>query len=100
MPYNLLIALLNSPQTKSKKELLASQLKSITREQAIECFTILRMNNLLTVFEGKRPQIIVNDTNTKILKIMKTNKWISSFSVDRDNSSYYRVNARRKQQLA
>lgn len=93
LPFNLLLSLLQSSSVTDREELLASQLTSITREQSIACFSILEMNELLTVFEGKWPIIEISDTQTSILKIMEAKRCISSFAED-DNKSgycYYRV---------
>ncbi|HHY72181.1 MAG TPA: hypothetical protein GX497_02955 [Bacillus bacterium] len=94
-PYSLLIALLQSAETLNKRGLLAGNLRDLTREQAIECFTSLKMSNLLTVFNGKWPSIKIDDDNTLILKIMKEKRWISSFAEDEYKPDYYRVRARR-----
>lgn len=94
-PYSLLFSLLQSSSISNKSELLVAQLRGLTRAQTIECFTILKMNDLLTVFDGRWPSIKNNDINTSILEIMKTKKRISSFSEDEDKPDYYRVRARR-----
>lgn len=94
-PFSLLVALLQSSSILNKSELLTTQLRDLTQEQAIECFRVLKMGNLLTVFEGKWPSIEIDDTNTLILEIMKSKKWISSFAEDDNKPGYYRIRARR-----
>ena len=93
LPYSLLIALLQSSSASSKEELLAAQLTNLVREQAIECFKILKMSDLLSVFDGKWPSIAISNVNTLILETMESKRWISSFAGGEDG--YYRVRARR-----
>ncbi len=95
IPYSLLVTLLRTSSISSKSELLATQLRDLPREQVIECFTVLKMSNLLTVFEGKWPSIEIDDANTSILEIMESKKWISSFAEDDNKPGYYRIRARR-----
>ena len=95
LPYTLLISLLQSSNVSNKSGLFAAQLKYLIYEQAMECLSIIKMNDLLTVFEGKWPSILISDTNTLILETMESRKWISSFSEDGEKSGYYRVRAHR-----
>lgn len=94
-PYNLLIALLQASTTTYKRELFANQLEELSLTQAIECFKALDMIDILTVFEGKWPTIEIDEVNTRILKVMVSKKWISSFEEDKGHYGYYRVRARR-----
>lgn len=95
LPYSLLLSLLQSASALNKNELYAAQIKYLTREQAMDCFTILKMNDLLTVFDGKWPSIVITNANTLILETMEAKKWISSFARDADKDGYYRVRAKR-----
>lgn len=95
LPYSLLLLLLQSSDVSNKCGLFAVQIKHLVRDQAVECFTMLKMSNLLTVFDGKWPSIAINDANTLILKTMISKKWISSFAEDKNKSGYYQVRARR-----
>ena len=94
VPYSLIIELLKSSSILIKRELVASQLGYLNINQAMECFNILKMDDLLTVFGGKWPSIEIDAINTSILEIMKKQGWISSFAENRDKSGYYRVIAK------
>ncbi len=96
IPYILLLRLFQTTSLLNKSDLLASQLKDLTQEQAIECFTMLKMDNLLMIFDGKWPSIEINDVNTSILETLEDKKWISSFAEENDKPGYYRVRAKRK----
>lgn len=95
LPYNLLLSMLNSSNLSSKERLFASQITNLSQEHVIECLKILKMRNLLTVFDGKWPSIEITDTNTLILDAMKSKKWISSFSENKHKDGYYQIRARR-----
>lgn len=95
LPFTILFLLLESSGT-NKDELLASQLRTLTQEEAIQCFDLLEMNNLLTVFEGKWPSIQITYAHTSILEIMEEKRWISSFTEEDNIPGFYRVRARRK----
>lgn len=95
LPYSLLLSLLQSSSVSNKSELFAVQIKYSTREQAVECFTILKMGSLLTVFDGKWPSIAISNINTLILETMESKKWISSFAEDKNKTGYYQVRAKR-----
>ncbi len=95
IPYDLLSQLLESPDISSKIELLATQLVNLTQEQAMECLEILEMNELLKVFEGKWPSIINENGIIQLLRVMKSRKWISSYSKDKSKAGNYRVRGRR-----
>lgn len=95
IPYGLLDALLRSSNCSYKIDLLAIQLEGLTREQAVECFSILQLTTLLSVFDGKWPLIEIDAANTAILKVMRAKEWISSFIEDKDDPKFYRVRAKR-----
>lgn len=94
-PYSLLIELLQFSRISNKRELLAVHIKDLSKEQIIVCFTLLKMSDFLSIFEGKWPSIEIDGINTLILKTMKEKRWISSFVEDKGKSGYYRVRGRR-----
>lgn len=95
LPFVLLIELIKLSNIANKDELVAVQLEDLEQEQAIECLEALNMNDLLTAFEGKWPLVTIDATSTKILGVMESKRWISSFVVDEDKPDCYRVRARR-----
>ena len=104
LPYSLLVELLHSKSASSKIELFATQLTNLNREHTKECFAILGMADWVSIFEGKRPVVEMNDMNASILRTMESKGWIASFSEDKDKGGFYRVwsrrNAKQSKELA
>jgi hypothetical protein len=53
------------------------------------------LNELLSLFSGKRPKIELSENNGKILKVFKNKGWITGFDIDSSNPQYYRARGRR-----
>ncbi|MNP73966.1 hypothetical protein D3C76_1707610 [compost metagenome] len=52
-------------------------------------------DDFLSLFEQKRPKILLNDTNKRILEEFQSKYWITKFEVDDRDSNYYRAYGRR-----
>lgn len=92
LPYALLLEILKDTVLSKQKrlEVFSHSLSSLELNQCKSCLDALRANAYLSLFEGKRPKIVANKTNTRILDIFKKNSWISKYDLDEDEE-YYRV---------
>ncbi|MFD1176521.1 hypothetical protein ACFQ3W_09440 [Paenibacillus puldeungensis] len=52
-------------------------------------------DDFLSLFEQKRPKILINDTNKRILEEFQSKYWITKFEVDDRDGNYYRAYGRR-----
>lgn len=95
--YDLLIELLGSDdiQEMMKKELLILQLNNLNETHAINCFCLLGMDDVISLFSGKRPKLEVNKDHERILSVLETKGWISRFTIDYREPNFYRAWGRR-----
>ncbi|WP_460323258.1 YobI family P-loop NTPase [Paenibacillus sp. YSY-4.3] len=100
VPYILLIEFLGSDmiEESNKTDLLLSHLVDLNEKQAIICFRLLGMLDIVGLFSGKWPKLEKNDTNEKILITFKTKGWISGFDTDKREPEYFRARGRRNRE--
>jgi len=93
-PYNLLTRLLNREElSKSLKvELLGNCVPSLNDTRIVESLRRLGLEHLLTILEGKRPLLPVDQGYAHLLDSLKNRGWISSYNKEGAN---YRVYGRR-----
>lgn len=79
---SLLLSLLEKRQidTDTKFLLYANNLPSLTFEQSISCLKILKAQNLIDIFRGKKPIVEKSVVNTLILQSFRDRDWINIYS--------------------
>jgi len=88
--YTLLLKLLANQalQLSDKLELFSLSLPNLNQDQCKKCLKIMKHNDYLSLFDGKRPKFELNDVNEHILLIFKKNGWITKFDLDDDLNVY------------
>lgn len=79
-----------------KKELLLLCLPTNVIETR-NCLSVLGMDDFLSLFNQKRPKILRNKINEKLLNAFKNRNWIKNFTVDETDSNYFRAYGRKIQ---
>ncbi|MDR0813708.1 MAG: hypothetical protein LBO63_06900 [Oscillospiraceae bacterium] len=74
----------------TKQKLFALLLPNFDIAQCTQYLQQLKLNDLLSLFDGKLPLIHDSDINERILNIFKTNNWISSFALDKKSTDCFR----------
>lgn len=87
--------ILNSLPVESKLQLFAIALSNFDELECKESLSILKRDDFLSVFSGKRPAIEITDTNVKILDTMVKKHWIVGYDVDKKNEKMFRVSSKR-----
>jgi len=59
--------------------------------------SVLGMDDFLSLFNQKRPKILRNKINEKLLNAFKNRNWIKNFTVDETDSNYFRAYGRKIQ---
>ncbi|MCM3294019.1 hypothetical protein M3661_28385 [Paenibacillus sp. MER 180] len=98
IPFELLSELfeLSNIEEDTKMKLFALHLPNMNEAQAKKCLRILQQDELLSLFDFKRPKFAVNDINRDILSIFQKKSWITKFEVDKDDQYSYRAYGRKK----
>jgi len=55
----------------------------------------LKLDDFSSLFEQKRPKIIINNTNKRILETFQKNRCITKYEADEKDGSYYRAYGRK-----
>ena len=76
----------------NKITLLSYFLPSLNEKQCKRYLGLLRLIDFLSLFDRKRPRIIINDNNTRILETFQKNEWITKF--EKENGTHYRAYGR------
>lgn len=89
----LLLQILSSKEVDmdQKKQVLANCIKDIGKERVKKYLEIMELEDYIGLFQGKKPKIIVNIANERLLSKFKTNGWIYRFDEDKKYPEYYRV---------
>lgn len=97
LPSKLLTRLIESDKITedNKIELFAQNLPNMTKLEATEYLSILKMYDYIGLFDMKRPTFEINNINRIILEIFDEKGWITKFEVDKENSKYYRAFGRK-----
>ena len=74
----------------TKIEILKKILPDLDQSSSYRFLSVLKLNDYLSIFDGKRPKIEKNSINQDILTILRKKGWIS-FSVDKKDENYYRI---------
>lgn len=74
-----------------KMRLLYSSLENLSEYKIQEYLTIMKNEEFLSLFNGKRPKIEKNDINLSYLKYFEKKGWISSFSEDPNDNNFCRA---------
>ena len=77
-----------------KKQLILKCLIDINKVQAMQLLKKAAIE-VYGVFEGKNPKLPKTDINQRILSVMQDKKWISSYTIDSRDDSYYRANSKK-----
>jgi hypothetical protein len=93
LSYNILklILIYKEIDCQKKMDLFAGYIQELNNDQIRECLELMEANDYLQLFENKHPKILMNETNEKILNIMKSRKLIENFKIDKKVNQYYRV---------
>jgi hypothetical protein len=78
-----------------RESLFSYLLPNLSKTQCEAYLNNLRLNDFLNALNRGNPLIPVSDTNKRILEILSQNNWISSFSIDKTNKTYYKVYGKR-----
>lgn len=76
------------------KQLLALNLKNFDPNEAYQLFTILNSKEYLSLFERGRPKIPKTDIDKQLLDVLQSKNWIS-YSVDKNEPTYFRANSKK-----
>lgn len=96
--YELLIKLLGDKTVSYSRrfEVLSFSITELDKEQCMKCLKMLDAKPHLSVFEGKRPKVLISERNKRILDVFQTRGWISKYDVYKE--IYYRVIGRGSRQ--
>jgi hypothetical protein len=93
VPSDILKALLKHREMDyfKKRSLFAKYIEKFNINQIKECFELMEARDYLQIFENKRPKIFINETNERILNVLKDKKLFEKYGIDKRNNQYYRV---------
>lgn len=96
IPFNVLkvIYLHNQLSEQQNKQLLVLNLKDLDPNEAHELFTILNLEEYLSLFERGRPKILKTDIDKQLLDVLESKRWIS-YKIDKNDPIYFRANSKK-----
>lgn len=96
IPFNVLkmIYLHKQLSEQQNKQLLVLNLKDFDPNEAYELFTILNLEEYLSLFERGRPKIPKTDIDKQLLDVLESKHWIS-YKIDKNDPTYFRANSKK-----
>ncbi|MBN2795491.1 MAG: hypothetical protein JXR88_08810 [Clostridia bacterium] len=81
---------------KTLKLLFSISLKNFSRFQTVNLMKAVGLDDLISIFDGKWPEVEVTDENCEILKSLKRRGWIVKYVEDERTVNMYSVHGRRR----
>lgn len=97
LPQDLLRKLMESSDitVNHRKAIFYNNIDSLSKSEVAHYLELDVFNEFAGLFEGKRPKILIDDENTKLLAYFKSKGWISKFEQDLKESQFYRAHGKR-----
>lgn len=90
------IALNKNIEQESKQKLFVTILDNLDENNCKEFIPLLGFKaDYLSLFEGKRPNILENEINERLLTVFQKKGWITKFESDEKKEGFYRVIGRK-----